>query len=328
MLLKAISMDLLFASKYPFSKEAREFVSSRNVRLSYDAIERAKNRLTNALKNGSIPPLELGLSGSLENEIVSYAVSRMIISLVKSQFFISRYAIAEAKRASHYLREERSDENLMKIVKELKIEAKFDGDYSIRFTDYLKYSPKSIDYKLVNKKISNGNVYLKRNEFIRVVEEAIKMMIYSQLPLKIDSAPEEIKKAADEIRKQLPKEESLFIVPVKGEENYPPCIRKIIADLRASLNVPHTGRWALAVYLISIGVKTDEIVSLFATAPDYDDKVTRYQVEYAKKRSYKMPSCLSMDSYGLRVSDCPCINDRRIKTPLQFRRGASVGRKA
>lgn len=319
-------MDPLFASKYPFSKEAREFVSSRNVNLNYDTIERAKRRVMNALKQGSIPPLETKVKSGLENEVASYAVSRMIVSLIKSRFFMSRYAIAEAKRASHYLRED-SEENIMRIARELSMSVRLDGDYSIHFSDYLKYSPRSVDYKLVNRRLGDGNVYLKRNEFIRVIEEAIKMMLYSQLPLKVDPVPEEIRKVADEVRKQLPREEVLFVSPVRGEENYPPCIRKMIGDLRASLNVPHTGRWALAVYLNNIGVKTDEIVNLFASAPDYDERVTRYQVEYAKKRGYKMPTCLSMDSYGLRINECPCIMDKRIKTPLQVKGGAFVGRR-
>jgi DNA primase large subunit len=98
-----------------------------------------------------------------------------------------------------------------------------------------------------------------------------------------------------------------------GQENYPPCIRKLIEELALNVNVSHTGRVALAIYLVNAGAKDDEIVGYFRHAPDFSEKTTRYQVEHIRKKQYKMPSCATMDSYGICVADCRC------GSPLNFR---------
>ena len=100
-----------------------------------------------------------------------------------------------------------------------------------------------------------------------------------------------------------------------GQENYPPCIKKLIEDLALNVNVPHTGRVALAIYLVNAGVPDDKIVDLFRHAPDFSEKTTSYQVEYIRQRKYSMPSCSTMDSYGICIADCRCGTPCTTATP-------------
>jgi len=98
-----------------------------------------------------------------------------------------------------------------------------------------------------------------------------------------------------------------------GQENYPPCIRRMIEELSLSVNLPHTARVALAIYLVRAGMATDKIVEIFRGAPDFSEKTTRYQAEYLRTKGYLMPSCATMDSYGVCVAECRC------RTPLNYR---------
>ena len=311
-------MELSFCSRYPFTREAKELMSSAKVDDEFQLNELAKGRVVAAIKDGKIPFVSIELDDSqLLMQVASYAVSRVIISLLKSRYYTNRYAIAEAKRAGSYMQSD-SDENVLHAAKELGVECEIDGSYGVKFQDYLRYAPKSVDYKLVNKKLAKGIVRLRRDEFVRLLEEAVKMKIESELPLNTDNATAAMKNAADAVRVGIPKEPKPISVPLERRE-FPPCIVKLLEDLKTVENLNHTARWALAVYLLNAVMKVDDVVRIFSTSPDFDERVTRYQTEHAMKRGYKVPTCSSMDSYGLCVADCG------VKSPLGYRRGR-VGR--
>jgi DNA primase large subunit len=308
-------MELSFYTKYPFTKGAKELMRSSKVSDEFQLMGIAKRRTVDAIGKGKIPLMSVELDDpQLLLQIASYAVSKVIVSLLKSRYYINRYAIAEAKRASSYMASD-SDENVLSISRELGVGCEIDGCYSVSFQNYLKYAPKSVDYKLVNRRLSKGRVMLRRDEFIRILEEAVKLKMESELPLKMEGVPTNIKEAADEVRGSIPKEPQPAAIPLeKGE--FAPCMQKLLEELKTVENLSHTARWALAVYLLNIGMKVDEMVRLFSTSPDFDESVTRYQIEHALKRGYKAPSCSSMDSYGLCVSNCG------VKSPLAYRRRA------
>jgi len=306
-------MELSFYSKYPFTKGAKEFMGSARVSDEFQLAELAKRRVVSAVKDGRIPVMNVELDDSqLLLQVASYAVSRMMISLLKSRYYVGRYAVAEAKRASTYMGRD-SDENVLRIARELGVGCEIDGHYSVSFQDYLMYAPKSVDYKLVNRRLAKGAVRLRREEFVRILEEAVRLKIESELPLNTDDMPAGIKEAADAVRRSIPKEPQQVSLSLERSE-FPPCMSKLLEDLKTVENLNHTARWALAVYLINAGMKVDDVVRLFSTSPDFDERITRYQIEHAVKRGYKMPTCSSMDSYGLCVSNCG------VKSPLGYRR--------
>ena len=308
-------MELAFCSKYPFTRGAKELMGSAKLSDEFQLMGIAKRRIVDAVGKGKIPVVGVEVEDSqLLLQIASYAVSRMIVSLLMSRYYVNRYAIAEAKRASAYMASD-SDENVLAVARELGIRCEIDGYYSVSFQNYLRYAPRSVDYKLVNRRLSAGKVMLRRDEFIRILEEAVKLKIESELPMNTEGIPANIKEAANEVKKSIPKEPQPAAVSIERGE-FAPCVQKLLEDLKTVENLSHTARWALAVYLLNVGMKVDDVVKLFLTSPDFDESVTRYQVEHALKRGYKMPSCSSMDSYGLCVSNCG------VKSPLAYRRGA------
>ena len=228
----------------------------------------------------------------------------MIVSSANNRYLINRYAVAEAKRASDYLASDMGHrpEYLELAAAEFGIKFEKRGDaFFVSLANYLNYTPRSIDYKLSNREVSGGKVKIKSHERIRMVEEAVKKKIEATLPIRAEFTPD-IKASGVRLLALLPKLEAP--VAKVGQENYPPCIRKLIEELALNVNVPHTGRVALAIYLVNAGAKDDEIVDYFRHAPDFSEKTTRYQVDHIRKKQYKMPSCSTMDSYGICVAEC------------------------
>jgi len=97
---------------------------------------------------------------------------------------------------------------------------------------------------------------------------------------------------------------------------FPPCIQKILNDLLNGENLSHHQRFALATFLINIGVDLELILELFRRAPDFNEKIARYQIEHlaglrGSRKKYLPYSCATMKTLGM----CPGI-DCGVKNPL------------
>jgi len=307
-------MVLLSTANYPFTSRAKKAIAEAGITPGGRLVEKAKARVLSALKKGEIPNIAGELSSAVQDELASYALARMLISALGSRFLANRYAVAEAKRVGACLRADSSDEkteNIEEVARDLGVKLDVREGW-VSVASYLKFAPRSVDYKLINKRLARGKVRLSRNELIRVLEEAVRIYMEGTAFVRGARIPEIVQKAAEEIRKQIPAEE--IALPTRmSPERFPPCVKKLLSDLKNSENLPHTARWALAVFLLNVGLSVDEIVKIFADAPDFNEQTTRYQVEHAKRRGYKMPSCAAMDSYTLCVADCG------VKNPLRYR---------
>jgi DNA primase large subunit len=78
----------------------------------------------------------------------------------------------------------------------------------------------------------------------------------------------------------------------------------------------------LATYMLAIGKLTDEIVEMFKNAPDFNERITRYQVEHlagskGSRTKYSVPSCdkLRTENLCFATKDCDGIIN-----PIQFGR--------
>lgn len=314
--------QLEFSVRYPFTSAAKAALEQSGIAISDRIIELALHRIKGALKEGKVAKsAALHDSEKIEN-IASYAASRMILGYSRNRFLINAYAVAESKRASDYLEGE-SDEIVDKVASEfsIKVEEKNNALFIPVYT-YLKYSPRDIHYRLSNRELADGYVKLKsRHEKIRLIEGAIKKHM-EKIPL-VKSPPEAIKAAADQLKEFLPKIQKYESGAVNLEsDNVPPCISKLIDSLKKHENLPHQARWYLAVYLIGRGMPMEEIVSLYSNLPDYNEKITRYQLEHAKKKGYAVPACATVLTWGLCCADC------KIGSPLNWQKLGKVDRES
>jgi len=304
--------DLLFCSHYPFSSAAKAYVNGHGMEIVSSYVEKAEERVQEAIVSGKVRKVP-ALSEAQEEELALYAIARMIVSCANNRYLINRYAVAEAKKTNDYLSSDSSahPEYVDAVAAEFGIKFEKSGaQFLVPLGKYLTYTPRSMDYKLANREVFAGKVRVSNHERVRMLEEAVKKKIERELPIRA-AFPAEVKSSGARVLALLPKLEA-NVVKV-GQENYPPCVRRMIEELSLNVNLPHTARVALAIYLVRAGMPTDKIMDIFRGAPDFSEKTTRYQVEYLRTKGYSMPSCSTMDSYGACVAECRC------GTPLNYR---------
>lgn len=312
--------DLAFCAHYPFTDEAREWVRGAGVQINSQAIDVGEARLVAAMRDGAIPKRASEMTDELSAEIVSYAAARLILSFLKNRYVASRLAVAEAKRARSYLESaaDRKAGYVERIAPDLGLHFIKQGEeFTLPFWEYLAYTPRAPDYKLSNRELSGGLVRVTNDKRLRIMEEAVRKRIEGSLPHALKEYPEEVKQAAVRVLKYMPREE---IAPTSiSRADFPPCIRKMLEDLRVSVNVPHSGRYALAIYLIKAGLGDEQISALFRTAPDFNHETTGYQVRYIRQKNYTPPACATMDTWGFCIADCRCGSPARYRQALHAR---------
>lgn len=301
-------MELSFPSKYPFTSEAKKKVDESTIELNGAVMERAVQRVVSALQGKMWKPVYLHPSDELI-DLGSYAAARMMLSFLRNRFLINKFAVAEAKRASALMRSD-SVENLKKLGEELGIAPReFEGRLTLPAAAYVSFCPRSVDYRLIFRNVKGGHVEVTPHEVIRLMEEAVKMRLESPKPLQ--SPPGPIREYSKRLMALVPREAVMKMSFEEGDN--PPCIERLLEQVREHQNLNHQARLALAIYLLAKNVSVEKVQAIFSNLPDYEERTTKYQLDHMMKRGYSMPSCATMLSYGLCVADC------RIGSPLRWK---------
>ncbi|MCC4769701.1 DNA primase regulatory subunit PriL [Methanosarcina sp. DH2] len=300
---------------YPFTSEASAHVGNLGISLesllnsrAYRAarargIDRVKEALEGEIKK---PPM----SGEAQvlSELLSYPFARMLVACVDDQLFTRRYALAEAKAAYTFMRNENPD-FLLEFGEDFGIQADFQDSYfNMHFTDYIRFSNslKDPSWKLTNRQLRAGKIKITREEFARLLEEAVRERIEQSFP--IPEIPPEVSSFCApyvaEIKEQFEVQKKKFGATDFGAvepELFPPCIAHALANAQGGVNLAHSMRFAMTSFLLSVGMSVDEILNLFNISPDFDAEKTLYQIEHiagATGNTYKPPACDTMRTYG------------------------------
>jgi len=297
-----------------------------NSRALDSARARGKERVVQAVA-GEIkkPSLSTSDEGQILSELLSYPFARILVSCVDDAFLTRRYALSEAVSAhtllktqtAGFLREFGTDFGVSTVMEE--------AHFRIHFTDYIRLasSMKDLKWKLVNRKLDHGNVRIIKEEFARLLQEAVRERIQASLP--VDVPPgicESCETYLVEIKEVLESRKNEFGAgdfEAVETELFPPCITHAISNGRAGVNLAHSMRFAMTSFLLTVGMSVDDIINLFNVSPDFDMEKTRYQIEHIAGSSgttYKPPSCSTMKTYGnCYGEDGLC---KRISHPLNY----------
>ncbi|MEM4275211.1 MAG: hypothetical protein QXK74_04245 [Candidatus Nitrosocaldaceae archaeon] len=329
-------MEIIFskydAAKYPFLPIAREYVKE----LGYDLnefnesnsyiLDKSLKRILLALDNK--PSKELG---EPDEEIISFLISLLILNILDIRSVSKRFALAEAERIENFIENDLKDENerrresILRYIFENTLGLKIIEDsmqkYKIKVAEYLRRSVNLHDphWRLINKDVYEGYVHLEIHDIVRLIREEIALLIYEKIEkMNVKDIPESIKNRVEILRRYTINDKRFK--PIIIVNKYPPCINHILSTLEKNDNVSHTARFLLATYMLAIGKSIDDTCSLFEHAPDYNEKITRYQVEFlagkrGNRKSYNCPSCEKIASMNLCYKNEECDN---IRTPLQF----------
>jgi DNA primase large subunit len=326
-------------ARYPFLGAAREAVDAADVNLARvverdeAVVSRALDRIESALDSGGV-----GDPHRRDRvELLSYPVARVLVSLVDQHVLTRKYARAEAATAHERLKAtfsegdglKSSDRDRLTIPSLLR---EFDMTEAVRETaegyavgvgTYLTYASEKRDdeWRLVNRPLCDGEVDLTETELLALVEQAIEHRVGAGLPLAVpDAIGEHLDTEVERIEDRLADLDLTRDIDTVVPELFPPCMSALLDQVQKGEHLEHHSRFAIATFLTTIGLTTDEIVELFEVNPGFGEEATRYQVDHIRGKTsptqYSPPACSTMQSYG----DCVNKDDlcEKISHPLGY----------
>ena len=322
-------------AKYPFLAEAGQYLQDKGFTLEQFAtdpdlqiiVDKAYERIESAT-NGRIYTTKLDSSDTF-----SFLIAIILLKLSGMNTLINRFSLAEARRAEKFLEKDlvsdlnkTSEELAIKIIKDIFSVSvkKIKNHFVIPIPDYLRHAVNfhEIEWKLVNRRVENGMVFLTPHETVRLIRKELDGYIGSRI--RAANTPSLHKGFEDKVNK-LAGLAKKFTVSTTISTEYPPCIKHAIDVLENGENLSHSGRFMLAAFLLGRGQPIDKIALLFKNAPDYNEKVTRYQInqiagDTGSNTKYSCPSCEKIKSNDLCFAIPECDN---IINPIQFGRKRS-----
>ena len=260
-------------------------------------------------------------------EAFSFYYARLVVFASEDERLISRWAQAEATRAEQVLT--RDIDNLEIIAKTFisdiekdidlsqpnqpvsssnarKLRQSQDGNlWKIGMPDFIEICPKitGARWRLANSQINKGKItlyneqqYSSSAKLARLLRERIKQHIEQEALQKMQNIDMDLALRLAEpvgmVRNLLASKASEAITLVGAEESdWPPCMRKIIADLTNGVNVNHFGRVFLASISATLALPEESCIGFFRGAPDFNESTTTYQVKHVYNGEYTPASC-------------------------------------
>jgi len=334
--LSSIKMAGSDLAKYPFLNEAGQYL--RESGFGLEDIDMPEMRY---IVDRAAERIEIEVEGKLydkleryEVEILTFLVSTIIVKSVGIDQVMRKFALAEARRAEKFLTEDLRRQNeskrssvfakIFEDLFDLRItESEDQRFFKVPVVEYLARASHfhEKEWKLINRLVNDGYVHLDADETVRLIRNELSIFIYDKVKaMALPSLPQRIQSKANEIRLNLSSRYERRLV--SAITDYPPCIKHALEVMSRGDNLPHSARVMLATYMLGIGKTVDEIVPLFENAPDFNEKITRYQVEHlagikGSHTKYSVPSCDKIRNENLCFATAECDT---ITNPVQFGR--------
>ncbi len=326
-------------ARYPFLTAAREAVEGADVDLATivaddDAVvDRAATRVERAITDGDVGELHR----RPRVELLSYPVARVLVSLVDEHVLVRKYARAEAATAFERFTAALATTGQLRSVEDDRVTleellAEFDLADRLRETDdgyrvdvgaYLTFAADQWgdEWRLVNRDLADGEVPISAADLHELLREAVRKRVEAGLPLDVPAAvASHLEDEVTRLAELLAELELTHDIDTVVPERFPPCMKHLLDQVQKGAHLEHHSRFAIASFLTSIGMSTNEIVQLFEVNPGFGEEQTRYQVDHIRGETspteYSPPSCATMQSYG----DCVNMDDRceTIAHPLAY----------
>ena len=341
-------------AKYPFLADAGRYLRDQGFTLEQfgtdpdlrGVVDRAFERIRVAADGGIYKSdLDAGRASNeaaLPMEVFSFLLAIVLLKLSGAPTLIRRFSLAEARRAERYLERDLANasdptkkELAVRLISDLfSVRAEnLGGFFVISASDYLRHAAHfhEREWKLVNRRVEGGRVFLDPHETVRLIRKELGLYINSKI---LDAKAPAMAAGFEDPVGRLVSLSRRFAGPSSdvayesaGEVPHPPCIKHAMDSLESGDNLPHSGRFMLATFLLSKGLSVEQVAPLFKNAPDYNERITLYQLNHLAGTSgsgtqYTCPSCSKLRTQGLCFATPECDG---IINPLQFRKGRVKG---
>ncbi len=245
---------------------------------------------------------------------LSFLFARIVLSAAVQPATLRRWAVAEAKRSYARLAGVPVDE-LAEVARRLGHSlAASDVGVALPLVDYIRLATpiREAEFRLARQEVRAGEVRVGAVRAARLLQEAVRLRLAQPLPLAeevVRRVREQEAELFEELARRMPLPVQRPGAPGSAirPDRFPPCIRKMQRTLQHGENLSHAGRFCLAAFLHRAGADEETIVDAYRGAPDFDESITRYQVEHITHRDggrgYEPPECGTLRSHGLCARD-------------------------
>jgi len=305
-------------AKYPFLLQAQNYIKQLNLTIQEltetpQIIKHAQQHITASFD--ATPPQP---PKNPEIEIASFPVATMMVAAINDKYLKKRYALHEAKKIHEHLKQE-PQETILEIanffkwnVETIPPETKA-YPFTLHFTNYLQNTTtlQQTEWKLINRQLNKGKVYLTQHEATRLLQEEIRKHIEAKLDTKVSTLPPEVKETVEKLKNTFTARKGAIKLEEYPKtvdlEAFPPCIKSLYNSISTGHHLSHIGRFTLTTFLVNIGMTAENVIDLFRTLSDFNERLTRYQVEHiagqrGSRTKYKPPKCSTLQTHGV------CIN--------------------
>jgi DNA primase large subunit len=317
-------------AKYPFLKQASKEIEElhftiETLPLEKPIFDRAKNRIEKAI-------FDVNTGEAIRDkrsEISSFAAALILVIATKNSWIKKRYALSVAKTAHVQMLAE-NKVKIFAIARDFDWnidKGAFGKDFRVGFGFYLKNAAHmhGSEWKLVNQILDKGMVYLNKDKVVRLLQEEVKNRVEKRLDVpEIKNLPPEIIVLAEVLIKSAQEimGEELEDIPKEVVQTaFPPCINAIYEAASSTHHLSQIERFTLTAFLLNIGMSTEKVSEIYKSFSDYNERLTRYQIEHiAGERGsgtrYTSPQCSILQTHGVcKNKDVLC---RRIYHPLKY----------
>ena len=317
-------------ARYPFFASAREAVRESGVDLAAlvadgdPAVDRGGERVERALTEGTVEP-EDGREWDTREELLSYPIARILISLLDSRAAVEKYAQAEAATAYRRFTE---DLDRARDDGARREPARVDQDALLREFDlagaigveepkpgqpegkwlwlgvgsYLSYVDPDWgdDWRLVNRELVDGEVRVEREELYRLLREAVEDRVAEGLPFEGvgEELAGELEAEISDLRDLLADRSVAADLDVVAPEYFPPCIAKLLGRAQGGDDLDPHERFSLLAFLAELNLDAEDAVALSGLDPE----LVADRFAYLRDDSgaqYPPPSCRTLGEYGI-----------------------------
>lgn len=304
--------------KYNFLDECKGYLKDLNFN-GFEDLEkpeythlftRAMNRIQSSIDNKVYQH-----SSNVAYEIISFIIASKIIHATGNIRLLKKFVLYESMVVEQSLINDFEDNYIRSILlskfSNLENIINKQGEYIISIADYLIMMKQfnEPEWRLINQKVGDGVVYIKKNKFIRLMRIGIMKHLEEKILSDVTKLPPIFDKYVDTSRSLIRDFEKVDL-----SKTYPPCIQKILDQINEGSNPNNISRVILGNYLLNRGLSVETVAKVFNNTPDHDDKKTEYYIN--KLVGYKCHGCSKIESHGLCFRNDKCGN---IINPMHFK---------
>ena len=354
--------DEVTLARYPFLPQAKGWISEMAARHKIDLDElldgnmmdkariRARSRLVDSVDGeGGVEVAAVGDIHTEEGRLLeafSFYYARLVVGASEDEVLINRWAQAEAERAQRILEKDDGGKTLATIASTYlsEFEMVSNKEWKIGLSDFIELCTgiTGTRWRLANCNVEEGWVllheeenYSSRKKLARLLRERLKQEIVKEAFEKMANMDEGLSIRLSEpvgmIRGLVASKAAETIALIgAGEEDWPPCMKKIVAELSQGVNVNHFGRVFLGAMSRTLGLPQEVTVDFFRTAPDFNEGTTTYQVGHLYEHEYTPSGCSKLKvnhNCAVQTGDDRLCDQPWMDHPLKYTRAKQRRRK-